>query len=210
MFLALNYDSFLEQTLQSVTGVRFGALTDYIPSGLPWRLIKLHGSVNWGRRFARTPARLDALDLQAVIEMSDMPAGLRKDIEIFESSAALPLVEKQLLYPSIAVPIDKKYEFVCPPDHILQATQFLSNCENFLIIGCALKDEHVLRLFEENVKEPDKLLIANGNTKNSSEAQLKLSEIGQFHSFSRSTWFDGGFDKLVASGELESFLDNLS
>ena len=97
MFLTLNYDLFLEKTLESLEQVRFRAVTNYIPSGSPWRLIKLHGSANWGRRISGKLTSSDRGALEEIIRSPHFPLMLSDEIEIFESADVLSVVEDQLV-----------------------------------------------------------------------------------------------------------------
>ena len=61
MFLTLNYDLFLEEALRSYESVTFNNVQAYFPEGASWRIIKLHGSANWGRKLLDQPAGLSLL-----------------------------------------------------------------------------------------------------------------------------------------------------
>src|SRR5437870_2145219 len=52
LILTVNYDRFVEQAVSSLMQKTFTTLSDYIWScdGKEWALVKLHGSVDWGRR----------------------------------------------------------------------------------------------------------------------------------------------------------------
>jgi len=50
-FVTLNYDTLLDKRL-AIDG-QIEAMRDYIHVGRKWALVKLHGSVNWGRRLIR-------------------------------------------------------------------------------------------------------------------------------------------------------------
>jgi len=46
----LNYDTILDSRLEIENGAPFSHLRDYVNTTRNWSLVKLHGSVNWGRR----------------------------------------------------------------------------------------------------------------------------------------------------------------
>ncbi|MFL5912172.1 MAG: hypothetical protein ACJ768_16550 [Gaiellaceae bacterium] len=71
VFITLNYDTLLDDRLDALSPIR--TLGDYLGGGeRNWSLIKLHGSVNWGRR-VREPDDLDLLCPQvAAVALGDI------------------------------------------------------------------------------------------------------------------------------------------
>lgn len=55
MFVTVNYDLFLERALERITGVIFEDLRAYFPPSQKWSLVKLHGSVTWGKQLLNQP-----------------------------------------------------------------------------------------------------------------------------------------------------------
>jgi SIR2-like domain len=130
-FVTTNYDLFLEKALTSVMGSTFNHLDAYIREP-KWILIKLHGSVNWAWE----------------IDGPDIAAGSQQ--MIFDTISRIPLYERihgtgeltlvssylhrgggdQLFYPAISVPVDDKYEYVCPREHVEALQDLMSSCPN--------------------------------------------------------------------------------
>lgn len=210
LFLTLNYDLFLEKALESNEGVRFNGVEGYVPKDRQWRLVKLHGSVNWGRKLLKQPLHLsDQLTshIEPVIDELDLDRGLDDQI-VVTLGAALPIASNTLLYPAMVIPIEDKYEFVCPAEHACEAKEFLKTCPNFLVVGCSMKDKDVLDLLSENVSDVTAILI-NGNTKDGcNETQSRMRAIPAFGHCD--SIYAAGFNQLMTSGKLETFLDSLT
>jgi len=211
MLLTLNYDLFLEQSLQRVDSApNFTKLENYIPSHKRWRLIKLHGSVNWGRRLIRPPSSLAPTFPCEEIDKLDLSSGLGDEIVVTKLSGRghLPCKESSLLYPVLAIPIEQKYDFACPSNHLYEVNSFLKECKNFLIIGCSLKDQNIMDLLGGFVSDAAKLMVINGSLKSSLKTISRLKKVSSFNkNWREDSAFNGDFDRFLGEGHLERFLD---
>lgn len=214
MFLTLNYDLFIEESLKkSGVNIAFDDINKYISKDRKWQLIKLHGSINWGRQFIHSVNNF--FDINSYeIEKLDLRAGLDKNITIAHltggNDAHLPEGRGKTLYPAIAIPVEDNYDFVCPPEHLDEAKKFLEQCKSFLVLGCRVKDENVKHLLGGSVKDVEMLRIVNGQT--TRENITALGELLKIKTFQKN-WiepqFNGGFNEFLKEGQLEKFLDNL-
>lgn len=214
MFLVLNYDLFLEDSLKKLrTGLQFSKKGDYMPEGERWRLIKLHGSVNWGKKLIK-PVNTGFGLPSREIDNLDLGLGLEQEITFVHltgSTRHVPEGSGQSLYPVLAVPVEEKYDFLCPSEHIEEAKRFLGQCGNFLVVGCSLKDGSIRDLFRNNVRVARMLMIVNGNPQASSMALGELQMMPAFNG--GKVWpesaYGGGFNEFLSNGELEKFLDSI-
>lgn len=214
LFLTLNYDLFLEEVLESYESVGFNRVEDYVLKDRTWSLVKLHGSVNWGRKLLKQPhGRSNRLtpESQLIIDELDLDQGLDEEVVVaVKGGYDLPLdtTNSLLLYPAMVIPIEDKYEFVCPAEHVRKAETFLKTCPNFLVVGCSMKDQDICDLLSENVSKVRKLLINSSSDQGCQDTQSRIRAI---RAFSQSAGFyTGGFDRLMTSGKLEVFLNELS
>ena len=148
LYLTLNYDLFLEKALVKLypnIDPRFEKFVDYLPENLPWSLVKVHGSVTWGRRVKNS---LEGGTEDAVIRVNTLAAAPDFDEEVVMLRSYLERFRgHQFYYPALAVPLKgggKK--FVCPSAHEEHARRFVARCSNFLILGFGALDNDVLEL----------------------------------------------------------------
>jgi hypothetical protein len=167
-FATLNYDLFLEKALQVPSlGGTIDSLDAYVRPN--WLLAKLHGSVNWGRSIkdwlGRVPHRNDfELDLSGVGEA-------RADEMLEPTIRLLPgpglagreqrWLDREPYYPALVVPVEGKYGFVCPPEHLEQLTEFLRECRNILVIGCSGRDQDLLDLLHDSITRCDVFFLVD-------------------------------------------------
>jgi len=157
-FVTLNYDTILDKVLsrfRSWPHEESLTLGSYI--SLPdWLLVKLHGSVDWGYRLNVKGYLTDA-DL-ATQEFRDRD---RAEIQVLDG-AQEPRIGPYAALPALALPIEGKYGFVCPPHHEEALVDYLQGCPNFLFVGFSARDQDLLDLLSDNVSSVRRLWIVTG------------------------------------------------
>lgn len=211
-FLTTNYDLFLEKSIKNlIRNHKFESENSYI-NFKKISLIKLHGSVNWGRKILNLTKDLGGalVSLDSLSERPEFDSGIR----IFHNHSNWDrFIDGHLYYPAIAVPIEGKNEFVCPEKHIEEAKNSLKNSTNFLIIGFSAADQHILELLKL-VSSIDRLMIVNGAT----GGKEAIDRISVFNDIFNKKYQDeinkgvnilypGGFSEFFRTGELERFLE---
>ncbi len=208
-FVTLNYDLLLDRTLRVVNqGDRAGDLGSYTSSER-WMLVKLHGSVNWGRR---------VIEFANTSTANDEPHILRRRyIEIvstvsFEDNLGpieIAMPERrwssrgELYYPALSIPVEGKYEYNCPEEHIRALEPVLQSATAVLSIGLSGKDADLLDLLHRNLPEVDRFHVIAGDGEAAGVASQISNHVPQLKSASL---FDNGFSGYVLTGGLESFL----
>ncbi len=206
--VTLNYDLFLEKALASVEQGRVNSLDAYIQPNRKWMLVKLHGSVNWGRLVpgeARTGS-----DHAATLELaSSIPFEKSRPDRIYQlSDHHERWRDNKFLCPAMILPQEGKYDYLCPEPHVTALTEFLPSCRNFLIIGVSGKDDDLLRLLEGGVHICERVAIVGG----SDVAEVRdrfYSTVPQFLGGQVELRHDG-FSSFILTGQLDAFLSSLA
>lgn len=209
LFLTLNYDLFLEKALEVYYSYQFEQIMSYLPENLKWKLVKLHGSVNWGHRITNFPPEVQHQDILIPLDT------LRGELQLDPRFQILPNHQVRrhangIFYPAIAVPVEGKTEFVCPEPHVDFMRDFLSRCRDFLICGFSALDLHVLNELKA-VPAVDKLMVVCANPQESSNTMDRIfGRCEQFRNAQSKTYIESpyprGFSDLVVSDELRVFL----
>jgi len=215
--VTFNYDTLLEEAFLSL-GQRFLSLDDYI-SKSDYRIIKPHGSVNWARELD-TLKQVDIRDhLQfandLIAHADTLQAGDRyRLISDSDRSQGRPWVvshmripnkpDSQAVFPAVAIPLEKKQDYVCPPSHMEVLKECMSKADKLLVIGWKGADENFLELLSKGLKRGiPKMVVSSG--KDSAE---KVKSTLQRFGIDGANWLLGekGFTNEVRSGSIEAFV----
>lgn len=208
-YITLNYDLFLEMALSREYGIPFANMDQYTPDAQKWIYIKLHGSINWGRKIKSVTIKNPNGGLDALlhnIAWINFETDLEEDIQIDDSYKSPPNHTNDM-YPAMTVPVDNKYEFSCPNTHVERLKTFLKDCKHFLIIGVSGKDRDLLDLLRQNIAEAASVTLVGG--KHIEETQERFKDaIPQFNT-GLTGWrkYDNGFSNFIIADGVDRFLE---
>jgi len=145
--VTFNYDTLLEDAL-SHFGLPIEAMDDYTKKHPFYKLFKLHGSVNWAR----------AVDSPTKAQNPDHGFSVAKDF--IERAVEIPVTQKYLfttehppgsvrgipVFPAIAIPVETKRSFECPPTQLEELVALLREVSKILVIGWRATEAHFLAL----------------------------------------------------------------
>jgi hypothetical protein len=219
-FVTLNYDLFLERSLGTISSSSGTAwqpkdLSFHSKAGRKWMLIKLHGSANWGR-FVKLDPGLKPNHEGVLNCVDDIALSLNEsallDIRVLANHRTRwkeSGTKVFLLYPAISVPVEGKYEFVCPGEHIDAPKDFLSSCHNYLLIGISGRDMDLIDLLRANIKKCVTLGIVEGNPRAAEEVAERFdASVPQFARAEIRKVYTNGFSEFtkVKGNSLDDFL----
>ncbi len=204
MILTVNYDLFVEHALHSLMGKIFNAPRDYgwTCDDQRWTLVKLHGSVNWGRGLIPPRAMNSWVDV--IPTLTD----LKLDEEIVILSGhddSRRFHDREFRYPALSLPIAGKTDFVCPAVHVDRARSFASEATHVLVIGFSGLDQHVLEALIRPINRLERLRVVCGSRQAGIDTWNRLTSVNQKFNITGPV-FEGGFSQFVGSGELHKFL----
>ena len=208
LFLTTNYDLFIEKALEKF-GYRFEDKFSYIPKDKKISLIKLHGSVNWGKKI------LNAISVTSETKIVNVLDSISDELKLDQEICLLKGYQEKwrikitdhivVYYPTIAVPIEGKTTFLCPRECLERASMHLMGCTNFLFIGFSGLDQSILDLFKL-VRGVDKIKIINGTPGAGREMLIKLHRTNEAFLEREETIYGDGFNEFVGYGKLDKFL----
>ena len=143
LYLTFNYDTLLDS---AVIGRRISSIDQYWTNPVA-PLVKIHGSVNWGRRM--TSHTRYGGDTRAVTITDWRRWQLSDDWEIIKSLENS--ADMWPVMPQLAVPMQSKAEFICPPKLIETLTTGLPKASRVLIVGWGAVDEPFVRLMAQKI-----------------------------------------------------------
>lgn len=208
LFLVLNYDDLLEKALNSYdsTTYSFKAMEDYVQPERDAKVVKMHGSITWFRKF-ETSGGIGWLD--AVKEPSVRMRPPDTEIVVIDEHTRPRIRHDKCYdmqtgsnwyYPILTAPLAGKQpdDSVCPTRHTSFAKEFLRSCRRVLVIGTSGSDADLLALLQESMKPESQPLIHFVGSGREAKASLERfqKEIEAFRSRFTVT-FSGGFREYV-------------
>jgi hypothetical protein len=110
----------------------------------------------------------------------------------------------QAVLPAIAIPLEKKTEYECPPGHVQALEQCISKTDKLLIIGWKAAEEHFVKLLAKGLsKEIPKMIVSSGR-----DSAGRIKDTLQSFGVDGAGWLFGesGFTDAVRSGRIENFI----
>jgi len=211
LVINLNYDTLFERPLAYLLNHSFEKIEDYFDLTPAWKVLKPHGSINWAKRIIYNEADLQGNHdsyLKYLATVDELK--LDEKIIVLKEYTDEFIPKVGAVYPSMVIPIEGKYEYCCPDDHIEKAKAILSECDAFLIIGSSFKDKDVSDILKSSVERAPKLLqMVIKATKNDPE-KIDISERITNAVRSSPRGFLDGFHEFMASGACDKFLSQIS
>lgn len=206
--VTFNYDSLLEEALPDV-GLRIRDLSDYVGSHRHYRVIKLHGSVNWAREVETAIQSAGSGHVWTVAEELIERAAELRISQRYVMTGVYPaaLHEGKVVFPAIAIPVETKSEFECPPEHLEILRKLLPQVRKLLLIGWRGTEDHFLTLLRTYLQVGPEIMVVAGSEKGAREvmgglkSKLQAAQIGPTFHITR-----GGFTELVVNREADAFL----
>lgn len=152
LFVTLNYDLLLDRRLDTISPL--DNLDDYLGRDRGWSLIKLHGSVDWGRRILGAET-VNETNPSAHLRYADGITLCRGPLSEIRGVSPTPLRRREVsphgpsdLYPCLSVPLGEEDELACPSEHTAYLIDRMQLAQglHLLVIGYSAIDREVLHL----------------------------------------------------------------
>lgn len=210
-----NYDLLLDYAFAGVFSRPLNRIEDYV-SDDTLLLLKIHGSVNWGRVVAGWPTV--SLGTMPFLQ-EDESERIRK--ELISKAEGLTVTEhfsvmdelltpfeeahQAPLYPALAVPFATKNSFECPRLHQRELERALQEVDRIIVVGWRGNEAHFLKLLELLPGMAPLVQVVGKDSKGIGECFSNLESAGLDRA--KMNAFIGGFSFYLQTGELERFLE---
>ncbi len=162
--VTFNYDTMLEDAITSTLRMPIRGLGSYICHE-HYKVIKLHGSVNWARE-VHTRGQGTSNELALALELIDRIDELNMSQNYVMAAASPPGRSERNapLFPAIAIPVERKNSYECPDDHVQALKASLPQISHLLIIGWRAAEEHFLTLLSEGLPNVRAHIVAGSKS----------------------------------------------
>jgi hypothetical protein len=229
-FITLNYDTILDDRLAIDEPIE--RIEDYNARDRKWSLIKLHGSLNWGRRVEASTfedgipmaslgkpktyaSEFDSAEMSLDPEIVYMGEESLEEMrtEVIERTDPVGLQghTRCLYYPALSAPLGAKDEIVCPGGHVERVHDHMRYAYkglNILVIGYSGLDREVLNLLGSSGRPVKSLKVVNRDFDESMETVQTLSGSLRFSPTEEMVW-GSGFNAFAQSGAMAEFLGSI-
>ncbi len=199
-FVTFNYDTMLERAMRQVLHLSLEDLNSYI--GENYVLIKLHGSINWGREVDAVvdPAdfsQQDLIDAAATLNITDRYRVVTNCPMLFDGD--------RVVFPALSIPVENKDEFSCPQAHVEALKRELPKVTKFLTIGWRATEADFLKMLRSKLTAHTHLMIVSGDDNGVQETARNLDPTGELYHHKGP--ISNGFTVLILnSDKLDAFL----
>ena len=201
--VTFNYDTMLEAALPAV-GFHIRKLSDYVSSET-YKVIKLHGSVNWAREVDTPIENLKSKDrMQVAHELIDRAADLNISHRYrIVNERPISILNQSVLFPALAIPLERKPDFECPPEQLETLHACITQVTKLLVIGWRATEHRFLDLLAKYLpRQLAVMVVASGRDK-TSEPIRNLQQAGIKADFLPA---HGGFTDVIVRREADEFL----
>lgn len=204
--VTFNYDTLLEDAMTEL-GYGITNIGEYTERNVRFLLFKLHGSVNWAREIK--PGIPDTIHKDGAIILSYVIDNLDQ----FGISNVTELCEPMHMgwrgnvpvFPVIAIPIEKKDLFECPPYMVQKLRMLIPKVTKILVIGWRATEDNFFELLNEHLQAKVPVYIVAGNEKDAQDISVTIHR--KLVSKAPITKCDsGGFTDFMRDGRAVEFL----
>lgn len=208
--VTFNYDTLIERILPTVY-IKIKGLDDYILDER-YKLIKLHGSANWGREIETPITDANKREFSLVAnELIDQAPDLKITDNYLmvnwkqKESPYIPVYfdRQEPFFPALAIPVETKQNFECPHKHLEVLEGFIPRVTKLLVIGWRASEIHFSKLLAANLTRGLRgTMVVTGTRDEGREVIGKLQSAGVKENLYLS---EHGFTHFVLR-ELDEFL----
>jgi len=224
--VTFNYDTLLEDALE-ILGHRIRRMEDYTDGGSPFRVFKLHGSVNWAQRAEiQLPPNISLNDSVSILryQIANVEAARISDNfalvdprspgvaqvfpripvgDRFFTSDAKPGIVPA--FPAIAIPVERKTTFQCPRHMIKELAVALPGITKVVLIGWRATEEHFLKLLKQHLRPGISISVVSGDKEEAERVRVRINR-ALFPTRPDSTAEPAGFTDFIRSRRAEAIL----
>jgi len=198
--VTFNYDTLLEDALAD-KGFRTEDISDYL-SHPTYKLFKLHGSIDWSRcvesPYGTTLNQFDLIDRATELKLVANKFVLNRERQDVKGTL--------LLFPAIAIPVQRKDIFKSPTEHIEALYDLIPKVTLILFIGWQAHEDNFLEMLHKGLKSLKGIMVVDENRKKAEAIAARIqSSLGPVGSGPRVFCANEGFSQFIETREGDEF-----
>jgi len=202
--VTFNYDTLLEHAIVNI-GIQLNTIAAYIAS--EFKVIKLHGSINWAHPIRNFKAQRTT-SRELISDIIERARSIDIDDRSYETASENPFNRPPTpLFPALAIPVENKQHYECPPEHRIVLEQCLPEVNKILIIGWRASENLFLDTLAKGMAKKARMMVVSGTEEGANQViqrlMAKFRTTGIAHDFEASK---PGFSNFIFSSEWKDFL----
>jgi hypothetical protein len=184
-------------------GVQINTLDDYIADDR-YKLIKLHGSIDWAREVRTVINGIGSMNTWMVANelMARAPDLNVSDQYRTVSEYPIGRIDDKAYFPALAIPVETKRSYECPASHLSALEQILGKVTSILVVGWRGSEEQFIKQVATHCPTERVLVVAAGESDAREVAgRLEVAGVRGHVQISRA-----GFTDFVINREADPFL----
>jgi len=206
ILVSFNYDTLLEDALESTVGLKIDGMSRYLSSD--YLVAKLHGSINWIHRIKGPAIELSGMETDIASRAIDKASQLDVNPPI-DLAPHFPLARwgNDAIIPALSVPVATKSVYECPPEQQQALLEGLPDVDRVLMIGWKAREKRLLESMAELMKKNLRIMIVSSSEGKASELVIRLQgDLGPAGMLAHYTVGKRGFSHAITSHEADEFL----
>ncbi|SRR6266704_698877 len=214
ILVSFNYDTLLEEALLATVGVKIEKPSDYL--GSEYKVIKLHGSINWAHKVMLPTIDLNRGQSQVASELIERTSELMVNdsfevipkhvIATYRGQPIAMLGDKPAI-PALSIPVANKSVYECPLDHRQAMLDCLPEVNKILVVGWRGTENRFLDDLTHYVNPKVKIMVVSSSERSAGDVINRIQ--GRMRVAGRQADYiaaKGDFSNAIQNHEIEGFL----
>jgi hypothetical protein len=162
VLVSFNYDTLLEEALESTVGLKFDGMSRYLSSD--YLVTKLHGSINWAHRVLGPAVDMSGFE-------ADIASRVTEKAQQLDVSPSFDLISRHQLaksanlpiIPALSIPVATKSVYECPPEQQQALTDALPDVDKVVVIGWKAGEKRFLESMAERMKKSLRIMVVSSS-----------------------------------------------
>jgi hypothetical protein len=209
ILVSFNYDTLLEEAMDSSIGIRITELSDYVKND--YKIAKIHGSINWVHKVEgplinvkRSPALISE-------EVIDKASELKIDQSFhLIQRHRIPVLDDKPTIPALSIPVASKSDYEAPNEQTEALVECLPEITKVVVIGWrGAENQFSSTLAATAGNNHVQFLVVSQNDESAGKICERINS--SFRELNRPATYatvGGGFSYAILNHKIDDFLKN--
>ena len=209
ILVSFNYDTLLEEALDSSIGIRIAELSDYVK--YDYKIVKIHGSINWVHKVMGPLISVQSSPELVSAEVIDKASKLKIDRSFHLTQRHhIPVLDDKATIPALSIPVASKSDYEAPNEQTAALAECLPEITKVVVIGWrGAEDLFSSTLAATAGKNHPQFMVVSQNEDSAGKICERINS--SFRELDRTATYatvGGGFSYAILNHKIDEFLKN--